>query len=265
MSVGEYAADTRAAVAELRRHPEVTHDRRARPLDGRRGRAGGGRRGRRRDGGDRGVDARRPVPADPPDVPPRPAAHPGADRLAARLVDDPGLPPAARPHGPLGERDQRRARHRPAGDADPRVRGRRRADRRSRAPRRGPPGGAPRRRHRDPRSSRAAGTRGCTSFPSTAPRSPGSSRRTSAARSRPTRRPAVAAAVPAERLPDPERLTTLDEEPGGFRSLSRVLRRQESAASTTNGATTPEPTTHGVRRDDMATSALPDPAATIPG
>ena len=41
----------------------------------------------------------------------------------------------------------------------------------------------------------------------------------------------VAASVPAERLPDPERLTTLDEEPGGFRSLTRVLRRRESAAS----------------------------------
>ena len=41
---------------------------------------------------------------------------------------------------------------------------------------------------------------------------------------------AVAAAVPAERLPDPERLTTLDEEPGGFRSLTRVVRRREMAA-----------------------------------
>jgi alpha-beta hydrolase superfamily lysophospholipase len=41
----------------------------------------------------------------------------------------------------------------------------------------------------------------------------------------------VAASVPAERLPDPERLTTLDEEPGGFRSLTRVLRRRESAES----------------------------------
>jgi alpha-beta hydrolase superfamily lysophospholipase len=35
---------------------------------------------------------------------------------------------------------------------------------------------------------------------------------------------ALAEAVPAVRLPDPERLTTLDEEPGGFRSLARVLR-----------------------------------------
>ena len=37
--------------------------------------------------------------------------------------------------------------------------------------------------------------------------------------------------MPAERLPDPERLTTLDEEPGGFRSLARVLRRREAAAA----------------------------------
>jgi hypothetical protein len=84
----------------------------------------------------------------------------------------------------------------------------------------------------------------------------------------------IAAAVPAERLPDPERLTTLDEEPGGFRSLARVLRRHESAASTTDGATAPGPTALGptVPRiaaeesaTDRSTAALPDPAATIPG
>jgi dipeptidyl aminopeptidase/acylaminoacyl peptidase len=56
---------------------------------------------------------------------------------------------------------------------------------------------------------------------------------------------AIASAVPAARLPDPERLTTLDEEPGGFRSLARVLRRRlpSSAAampvaSTANAITT---------------------------
>ena len=39
---------------------------------------------------------------------------------------------------------------------------------------------------------------------------------------------ARAAAVPAVRLPEPERLTALDEEPGGFRSLARIFqpRRQ---------------------------------------
>ena len=79
----------------------------------------------------------------------------------------------------------------------------------------------------------------------------------------------VAAAVQAERLPDPERLTTLDEEPGGFRSLSRVLRRQASAATAMNGAPAPEPAMPETKADgsddDMAPAALPDPAATIPG
>ena len=37
---------------------------------------------------------------------------------------------------------------------------------------------------------------------------------------------ARAAAVPAIRLPDPERLTTLDEEPGGFRSLAGIVGRR---------------------------------------
>ena len=41
----------------------------------------------------------------------------------------------------------------------------------------------------------------------------------------PDRAAALAEAVPAVRLPDPERLTTLDEEPGGFRSLTRIIRR----------------------------------------
>lgn len=37
---------------------------------------------------------------------------------------------------------------------------------------------------------------------------------------------ARAAAVPAVRLPDPERLTALDEEPGGYRSLARIVGRR---------------------------------------
>ena len=36
---------------------------------------------------------------------------------------------------------------------------------------------------------------------------------------------AAAETVPAVRLPDPERLTALDEEPGGFQSLARIARR----------------------------------------
>ena len=42
----------------------------------------------------------------------------------------------------------------------------------------------------------------------------------------------AAEAVSAARLPEPERLTALDEEPGGVRSLLRVLRRQPRAHST---------------------------------
>ncbi|HEU0243638.1 MAG TPA: alpha/beta fold hydrolase [Candidatus Limnocylindrales bacterium] len=42
----------------------------------------------------------------------------------------------------------------------------------------------------------------------------------------------VAEAVPAVRLPDPERLVTLDEEPGGLRSLARIVRRNETSAPT---------------------------------
>jgi alpha-beta hydrolase superfamily lysophospholipase len=42
----------------------------------------------------------------------------------------------------------------------------------------------------------------------------------------------VAEAVPAVRLPDPERLVTLDEEPGGLRSLARIIRRREASMPT---------------------------------
>ena len=41
---------------------------------------------------------------------------------------------------------------------------------------------------------------------------------------------AIAEADAAHRLPDPERLTTLDDEPGGLRSLVRLVRRHESRA-----------------------------------
>jgi uncharacterized protein len=49
---------------------------------------------------------------------------------------------------------------------------------------------------------------------------------------------AIAEAVPAERLPDPERLTTLDEQPGGLRSIVQLVRSRESrvpAPATTPG------------------------------
>lgn len=43
---------------------------------------------------------------------------------------------------------------------------------------------------------------------------------------------AVAAALDTARLPEPERLTALDDEPGGVRSLLRVFRRQAPTTST---------------------------------
>jgi alpha-beta hydrolase superfamily lysophospholipase len=47
---------------------------------------------------------------------------------------------------------------------------------------------------------------------------------------------AIAEAVPAVRLPDPERLTTLDEQPGGLRSLVQLVRRAESRPVTVDAA-----------------------------
>lgn len=57
----------------------------------------------------------------------------------------------------------------------------------------------------------------------------------------------IAEAVPAVRLPDPERLTTLDEEPGGFRSLTGILRRREHAGPTPATSTEPRSLTHATR------------------
>ena len=56
---------------------------------------------------------------------------------------------------------------------------------------------------------------------------------------------ALAEAVPAVRLPDPERLTTLDEEPGGFRSLAGMIGRR-------------------VRRPIAGSTAAPEPEVTSP-
>ena len=47
----------------------------------------------------------------------------------------------------------------------------------------------------------------------------------------------VAAAVPAQRLPDPERLATLDEQPGGLRSLTQLVRPTRPRASAPPPAT----------------------------
>jgi alpha-beta hydrolase superfamily lysophospholipase len=52
----------------------------------------------------------------------------------------------------------------------------------------------------------------------------------------------IAEAVPAVRLPDPERLTTLDEQPGGLRSLVQLVRRHESRPAVPDAEPTPEGT-----------------------
>ena len=248
MSVGEYAADARAAVAELRRRPEVTTIGAARPLDG----AARARWWRPPRTTTSTAVIAASTPADPyrltrqtfrlarlPD--------PGADRLAARLADDPRLPPASRPHGPLRERDQRRARHRPAGDArstasdDGVV-----PSATSRASPRpaGPPG--PTRSPR-PCSSRAAGTRGCTSSRSTAPRRPvphGEPRRSVHARRGRRGRRGRAGRAPA-------RPGAADHARRGARRLPVAVAGAPAPGvgrSTTNGATPPEPTTDGSAR-----------------
>ena len=58
---------------------------------------------------------------------------------------------------------------------------------------------------------------------------------------------AIAEAVPAVRLPDPERLTTLDDQPGGLRSLVQLVRRHESRAGSAAPSVTP-PAPEGAAR-----------------
>ena len=200
MSVGEYAADARAGVAWLRARPEV--DRGSASWATRWARAGSPRRDGRRPGAStRSIarrDPRRPVAAHPPDVPARPPADPGAGRLAARLAHDPRVPPAARAHGRVRERDPRGPVDAGARDARPRDRRRRRPAGPPRAPRACPSRRAPGRRSRR-RSWCPAGSHSWTV------RVPGLSRgarpvprdRTSAGRSRRMRQPRVAVAVPA--------------------------------------------------------------------
>lgn len=59
---------------------------------------------------------------------------------------------------------------------------------------------------------------------------------------------AVAAAVDARRLPDPERLATLDEQPGGLRSLALLISRQQDRASGPEIAESPAAATEGATR-----------------
>ncbi len=72
---------------------------------------------------------------------------------------------------------------------------------------------------------------------------------------------ALAEAVPAFRLPEPERLTALDEEPGGFRSLAGIFRprlRSAGAGNSDDPAAAAAPVTPGATPTAMPT---PGPAA----
>ena len=227
MSVGEYAADARAGVAWLRAPAGGHQGRDPRPLDGRRrhARRDGHRPGRRR--------GRSPssAPADPWRLTRLTfqLAHlpiPAPDRVAPRLAHDPGLPPPARPLGRVGQRDARGPddRGRPCCSSTGRTTPSCRSSHLGRlAP--GPPRRAARRRHGDPHR------RGRPALVAVrARRLPrrdraGSSRRSSAVRSIPTRRRASPRPCRPMRLPDPERLTTLDNEPGGLRSLAGTRSR----------------------------------------
>ena len=179
-----------------------------RPLDGRHRGDPGGRR--RPAGRGRGRDLRpgRSVPADPPDVPPRPAADPRLHRLPARLAHDAGLPATARPQRARDQRDRRDRALRGSGPARPRRRGRRRAaGHMERLARRAARAARRRRRRRSvrrsrPSSSRAASTRGCTRTRAIGARSPRSWPRRSVGRCDPATAGDIAGGTPAERIPD---------------------------------------------------------------
>jgi len=69
---------------------------------------------------------------------------------------------------------------------------------------------------------------------------------------------AIAEAVPAVRLPEPERLTALDEEPGGFRSLAGLLRRREPPRASGAVAAADTPSTGASAAE---TTRVPEPGA----
>lgn len=74
---------------------------------------------------------------------------------------------------------------------------------------------------------------------------------------------ARALAVPAERLPDPERLSALTAEPGGFRSLARVFRRvPQTRPGRSAGAAADDPPAAGADGVTAAGSAAADGATT---
>jgi len=79
---------------------------------------------------------------------------------------------------------------------------------------------------------------------------------------------ALAEAVPAVRLPEPERLTALDEEPGGFRSLARIFQprgrfgaRGASEAPAARGASETPPAPAAADGPTSLPAAIPEPGA----
>ena len=72
---------------------------------------------------------------------------------------------------------------------------------------------------------------------------------------------ATAARVPAERLPDPERLTALDDEPGGLRSLLRLVRRSETRRAAPTPASGPASMAAPTPASGPASGELPAPAS----
>ena len=149
----------------------------------------------------------RSAPADPPDVPPRPPADPGRHRLSARLADDAGLPRAARPPRRGGLARPRPSPATAARSCSPTATPTRSSRRRTWTAWPRPRARTPDRR--TPRRSRrwscpAASTRGCTRTRPIGRPSPASWPRPSAGRSHPTEAAAIAAATPAERIPDGE-------------------------------------------------------------
>ena len=230
MSVGEYALDARAAVAALRDRPEVT-------TIGILGHSMGAAGSLVAAASDPDVDAviALAAPADPCRLTRQTfrlarLPIPGVARVAARLAHDPRLPPAARPHGRVRVREPRGPRRsasrccsstaRTTGSCrsrtwagSPRIRRAARPDAVTETL--VVDGGRHSWLYEFP-AYRAVIARFLATFLG-GPLAPDEAAR-------------VAEAVPAERLPDPERLMTLDEEPGGFRSLARLVRRREAAA-----------------------------------
>ena len=231
-----------------------------RPLDGRYRRDPGCRRGPARGSPGRDVVAGRSVPAHSPDLPPGPAAHPGPDRLSARLAHDPRLPPTARARR---ARDRRAAGDRAvsrAGPARPRRRGPRRA------------GGTWAAGHGRPIDARGrAGRRpvetllvdgGPALVAVRVPRLPPGGRAVRRAGARRSADPEaagdIAAATPAERIPDGEaRFAAVDETPrrNSDAGPGRPPWRDPAAPPRPGRASSGDP-----RRDRSGLGGDPDPS-----